>query len=68
MKKEFENIFRIIKHEDKDFSSQKRNRENFEENNESTARNVLFASQNSKEITHVYKLEHNLEWENKVLL
>ena len=68
MKKEFENIFRIIKHEDKDFSSQKRNWENFEENNESTARNVLFASQNSKEITHVYKLEHNLEWENKVLL
>ena len=35
MKKEFENIFRNIKHEDKDFSSQKRDWENFEQNNES---------------------------------
>ena len=30
MEKEFENIFRNIKHEDKDFSSQKRNWENLE--------------------------------------
>ena len=29
MKKEFQNIFRNIKHEDKYFSSQKRNRKNF---------------------------------------
>ena len=35
MKKEFEKIFRNIKHEDKDFSSQKRDWENFEQNNES---------------------------------
>ena len=61
MKKEFENIFKKIKHEDKDFSSHKRDWENFEQNNESIALNVLFASQNSEEITLVYKSEHNLE-------
>ena len=68
MKKEFENIFKKIKHEDKDFSSQKRDWENFEQNNESIALNVLFASQNSEEITLVYKSEHNLERENNALL
>ena len=60
--------FKKIKHEDKDFSSQQRDWENFEQNNESIALNVLFASQNSEEITLVYKSEHNLERENKVLL
>ena len=44
MKKEFENIFKKIKHEDKDFLSQKRDWKNFEQNNESVALNVLFAS------------------------
>ena len=39
MKKEFENIFKKIKHED------------FEQNNESVALNVIFSSQNSEEIT-----------------
>ena len=68
MKKEFENIFRNVKHEDKDFSSQRRNWENFEQNNESIALNVLFVSQNSEEITLLYKSENNLERENKVLL
>ena len=68
MKKEFENIFKKIKHEDKDFSSQKRDWENFEQNNESIALNVLFSSQNSDEITLVYKSEHNLERENNALL
>ena len=68
MKKEFENIFRKIKHEDKNFSSQKRNWENFEQSNESVAFNVLFSSQDSEEITLVYRSEHNLEWENKALL
>ena len=68
MKKEFENIFKNIKHEYKDFSWQKRDRENFEQNNESIALNVLFLSQDNEEITLVYKPEHNLEQENKVLL
>ena len=68
MKKEFENIFKNIKHEYKDFSWQKRDRENFEQNNESIALNVLFLSQDNEEITLVYKSEHNLEQENKVLL
>ena len=51
MEKEFESIFRNIKHEDKDFSSQKRNWENIEQNNESIALNAFFAPQNSEEIT-----------------
>ena len=42
--------------------------ENFEQNNESIALNVLFTSQNSEEITLVYKSEHNLDWENNTLL
>ena len=68
MKKEFENIFEKIKHEDKDFSSQKREWENFEQNNESTALNVLFASQNSEEITLLYKSEYNYNRKNNVFL
>ena len=67
-KKEFENIFKKIKHEDKDFSSHQGDWENFQQNNESIALNVLFASQNSEEITLLYKSEHNLKRENKVLL
>ena len=55
MKKEFENIFKKIKHEDKDFSSNKRDWENFEQNNESIAINVLFSSKDSEEITLLYK-------------
>ena len=34
MEKEFENIFKKIKHEDKDFSSQQRDWENVEQNND----------------------------------
>ena len=68
MKKEFENIFKKIKHEDKDFSSHKRDWENFQQNNESIALNVLFSSKDSEEITLLYKSEYNLERENKVLL
>ena len=40
MIKEFENIFKKIKHEDKDFSLHQRDWENFEQNNESIALNV----------------------------
>ena len=68
MKKEFENIFKKIKHEDKDFSSQKRDWENFEQNNESIALNVLFSSQNNEEKTLVYKSEHNFERESNAVL
>ena len=55
MKKDFENILKKIKHEDKDFSSQQRDWENFEQNNEPMALNVIFSSQYSEEITLVYK-------------
>ena len=68
MKKEFENIFKKIKHEDKDFSSHKRDWENFEQNNESIALNVLFASQNSEEKILLHKSEHNYNRKNNVLL
>ena len=67
-KKEFQNIFKKIKHKDKDFSSHQRDWENSEQNNESIALNVLFASQNSEKITLVYTSEHNVKWENNVLL
>ena len=40
------------------FLSNQRDWENFEENNESIALNVLFASKHD-EITFVYKSEHN---------
>ena len=64
----FENIFKKIKHEDKHFSSHKRDWQNLEQNNESIALNVLFASQNREEITLVYKSEHNYNRENDALL
>ena len=68
MKKEFENIFKKFKHEDKDFSCHQKNWKNFEQNNESVILNILFAFQNSEEIILLYKSEHNLEWENNALL
>ena len=68
IKKEFENIFTKIKHDDKDFSSQQRDWQNFEQNIDSIALNVLFASQNSEEITLVHKSENNYKRENNVLL
>ena len=43
MKKEIQNIFKNIKHENKNFSSQKRDWESFEQNNESIALNILHA-------------------------
>ena len=68
MKKVLENIFKKIKHEDKDFSLHKRDWENFKQNNESIALNFLFLSKDSEEITLLYKSEHNYNRENKVLL
>ena len=59
MKREFENIVKNIKREYKGFSLQKRDCENFEQNNESIALNVLFSSQDNEEITLIYKSEHN---------
>ena len=68
MKKEFENIFEKIKHEDKDFSSHKRDWGNSEENNKSIGLNILFSSKDSEEITLLHKSEYSLEREYKVLL
>ena len=57
MKKEFENIVKNIKYEYKGFSLQKRDWENFEQNNESIALNVLFSSQDNEEMTLICKSE-----------
>ena len=46
----------------------KRDWKNFEQNNKSTALNVLFSLKDSEEITLLYKSEYNLKRENKVLL
>ena len=67
-KKEFENISKKIKHEDKDFSSQQGDWENFEQDNESIALNVLFSSQDSEDIMLIHKSENNYKWENNALL
>ena len=67
-KKEFENIFKEIKHEDKDFSSQQICWKNFEQNNELIALNVLFLSQDSEKITLVYKSENTYKREHNTLL
>ena len=67
-KKELENIFKKIKHEDTDFSSHQRDWNNFEQNNESLALNVLFATLSNEEIMLAYKPEHNFKWENNLLL
>ena len=48
MKKEFENIFEKIKHEDKDFSLHKKDWKTFEQNNKSVALNVLFSSKDNE--------------------
>ena len=68
MKKEFENVFKKIKHEDNDFLSIKRDRENFEQNNESIGLNVIFPSKDSEEMKLLYKSKYNLVLKNKVLL
>ena len=67
-RKELEKLFEKSKYEDIDFPSQQRDWKNFEQNNESIALQVLFASQNSEDITLVYKSEYNFERKNKVLL
>ena len=59
--KELESIFKRIRHEDEDFLSYQRDWEIFEQNNESIALIILFASQNSEEITLEHKSEHNFK-------
>ena len=66
-KKKFENIFKKINMNIKIFITPRRLGK-FEQDNESITHNVLIPSQESKEITLVYKSEHNLERENEVLL
>ena len=51
MKKELKKIFEKIKYEYKDFSSPKRDWENFEQNSESIALNILFSSKDKRNNT-----------------
>ena len=67
-KREFENIFEKIKHEDKNFSSHKWDWKKFEQTNKSTSLNILFSSKDSAEITLLYESEYTLEQKSKVLL
>ena len=67
-KKKLENILKKLKHEVTDFSSHQGDWENFKQKNESILLNILFASQDSEEITLVYKSEHNYKRENNALL
>ena len=64
-KKSLKTYLKKIKHEDKDFSSHKRDWKNFEQNNESIALNILFSSKDSQEITLLHKSENNVELEKK---
>ena len=57
MKKEFEKIFKKIRHENKDFSLYKRDWQNYEQNDKSTAINILCSSKDSEEITLLYESE-----------
>ena len=61
-------LFKKIKREDLGFLSHQTDWKNFEQNIESIALNVLVASQYCEEITLLYKLEHNFELENNVVL
>ena len=50
------------------FSSDKNDWNELELNNKTIDLNILYASYNSKQIRHGYKSNHNLKWENKVIL
>ena len=50
------------------FDHRKRTGKIFEQNNESIALNILFSSQNSEEITLLYKSKHNYNRQNNALL
>ena len=64
--KEFKKLLKF-KRVDRDFSSHQRYWENFEQEKNSTAINVLFASDNSEEIKLAYKSSYN-KCENQVIL
>ena len=66
--KSLKTYLKKIKHEGKDFSSQKRDCKNYEQSNESIVLNVLFLSQNSEEITLLYKSELKYNGESNALL
>ena len=57
----------VFKKLDTDSSSYQRGYEEFEENNTSIARNILFVPHNSKEIKLVYRSDYD-ERKNQVIL
>ena len=53
---------------ERDFSSHKKNWNEFEKNNKTIALNILYVPHGTEEIRHAYKLKHNLKRENQVIL
>ena len=66
MKKNWKKILKF-KRVDTDFSSHQREWEEFEQNNNSIALNILFAPHNSEQIKLAYKSNYNKR-ENQVIL
>ena len=66
MKKNWKKILKF-KRVDTDFSSHQREWEEFEQNNNSIALNILFAPHNSEQINLAYKSNYNKR-ENQVIL
>ena len=53
---------------ERDFSSHKKDWNEFEKNNETIVLNILYVPHNTKEIRHAYKSKYNLNCENRVIL
>ena len=51
-----------------DFPSLSKDWKNFEQNNKTTALNILIVPHNAKQTRHAYKSKHNFKRENKVIL
>ena len=51
-----------------DFPSLLKDWKKFEQNNKTTALNILFAPHSAKQTRHAYKSKHNFKRENKVIL
>ena len=51
-----------------DFSSHKKDWNEFEKNNKSVALNILYVPHNTKEVRHAFKSKYNLKSENQVIL
>ena len=51
-----------------DFSPQRKDSNEFENNNKTIALNILYEPHGTEEVKHAYKSKHNLKRENQVIL